>query len=512
MSPGARYSIVVPTVGRPSLAVLLNSLVESAQTASVELPTIYLVDDRRDAAAGLNLADIADVPVKLLRTGGRGPAAARNAGWRECDTEWVVFLDDDVVVSRTWMSDVADDLSDAPDVMGGVQGRIDVPLPVDRRPNDWERGTAGLSSARWITADMAYRLSVLRRLGGFDEQFPRAFREDADLALRVLDLGYLLSQGERRTTHPVRPAGWWASAAQQRGNADDVLMRRLHGRGWRRRADASLGRRPQHLFATSALLGTVLASLGRRRRLAAIAGVAWAASSAEFAWLRIKPGPRDLAEVARMASTSLVIPPLASWHWVAGIHRHRRVRRGPRRPAAVLLDRDGTIVIDVPYNGDPERVSPMPDARLALDRLRNAGIPIAVVSNQSGIARGLITAEQVDAVNARIEELLGPFDGWFVCPHSEDAGCWCRKPAPGLVNQAAARLGVDVRNCVVIGDIGSDTGAAAAAGARGILVPTAATLPAEVAAATVPAEVAAATVYAGTLNEAVDLLLAVTRT
>ncbi len=69
---------------------------------------------------------------------------------------------------------------------------------------------------------MAYRTDVLRRVGGFDERFPRAFREDADLALRVLDAGYGLVQGERRTQHPVRPAGWWASLHQQRGNADDV--------------------------------------------------------------------------------------------------------------------------------------------------------------------------------------------------------------------------------------------------------------------------------------------------
>ena len=63
---------------------------------------------------------------------------------------------------------------------------------------------------------MAYRCDVLRLVGGFDERFPRAFREDADLALRVLDAGYGLAQGQRRTTHPVRPAGWWASLRQQR--------------------------------------------------------------------------------------------------------------------------------------------------------------------------------------------------------------------------------------------------------------------------------------------------------
>ena len=77
-------------------------------------------------------------------------------------------------------------------------------------------------------------------------------------------------------------------------------------------------------------------------------------------------------------------------------------------PAAVLFDRDGTLVVDVPYNGDPDLVQPVAGAREALDRLRAAGVPTALVSNQSGIARGLLTRAQVDAVNARLEELVGP--------------------------------------------------------------------------------------------------------
>ncbi len=150
---------------------------------------------------------------------------------------------------------------------------------------------------------------------------------------------------------------------------------------------------------------------------------------------------------------------------------------------AVLFDRDGTLVEDVPYNDDPARVRPMPGAVTALRRLRPAGVRIGVVTNQSGVARGLITPARLAEVNRRVEELLGPFDVWAICPHAETDGCLCRKPAPGLVLQAAHRLGVRPGECVVIGDIGRDVEAAARAGARGILVPTPVTLPAEVAAA-----------------------------
>jgi histidinol-phosphate phosphatase family protein len=131
----------------------------------------------------------------------------------------------------------------------------------------------------------------------------------------------------------------------------------------------------------------------------------------------------------------------------------------------VLFDRDETIVVDVPFNGDPEKVMPAPNARALLDRLRAAGLPLAVVSNQSGIGRGFITAEQADAVNRRVDELLGPFAGFFVCPHAPEDACECRKPHPKLILDAARALGVDPACCVVVGDRESDFEAARNAGA-----------------------------------------------
>lgn len=166
--------------------------------------------------------------------------------------------------------------------------------------------------------------------------------------------------------------------------------------------------------------------------------------------------------------------------------------------AGVLFDRDGTLVEDVPYNGDPEAVAPVPGARAALDRLRAAAVPVGVVSNQSGIARRLLTAGQVRRVNDRVEQLLGPFDLWEICPHGPADGCWCRKPRPGMVFAAARRLGVAPTALAVVGDIGADIDAAGAAGAQSVLVPTPVTR---------PEEVAAAPVVAPHLTTAVDLLL-----
>lgn len=143
----------------------------------------------------------------------------------------------------------------------------------------------------------------------------------------------------------------------------------------------------------------------------------------------------------------------------------RRTAPNASRVCAVLFDRDETIVVDVPFNGDPDRVEPAPNANALLDRLRAAGLTLAVVSNQSGIGRGFITAEQADAVNRRVEELLGPFAGFFVCPHAPEDECECRKPKPKLILDAARALGVDPSCCVVVGDRESDVEAARNAGA-----------------------------------------------
>jgi histidinol-phosphate phosphatase family protein len=495
--------VVIPSIGRPSLCVLLDSLAAAVRNAAecgdgLRIAGCYIVDDRPSPQQQLELGSHEAVDVTVCRGHARGPAAARNVGWRSGSADWVVFVDDDVQLAPTWCVDVHADLLVADVLTAAVQAIIEVPLPADRPANDAERNTAGLVTARWITADMAVRRSALVAVNGFDERFEHAFRKDSDLALRLQDKGYRLTRGRRRTAHPARRGSWTQSVRQQRGNADDVLMRRLHGRTWRSRCGAALGRRPQHLLTTAALAGAVCGVLKRRRRWAVLAASVWAACYAEFSWRRIAPGPRDRAEVVRMLATSGLIPPVASWYWLrqmlspvpapwqpVGLRRvdTEAATAAEELPAAVLFDRDGTLVVDVPYNGDPDRVELMPRARSAVHRLRELGIPIAVVTNQSGIACGLLTRQEVDAVNARVEELLGPFDGWLVCPHGESDGCSCRKPLAGLIRDAAAALGVPAERCVVIGDIGADVRAAHAAGAASVLVPTARTRAEEVASA-----------------------------
>jgi Glycosyl transferase family 2 len=332
--------VVVPTAGRPSLRALLAALA----AGSGPLPgKVVLVDDRpetertpRPLLPGPDAPWAGDpvlqtVPPELggriVAVAGRaaGPAAARNLGWRAATAPWVAFLDDDVVPCADWRARLAEDVAAAPADLAGSQGQVRVPVPPGRRPTDWERNVEGLERARWATADLAYRRSALAAAGGFDERFPRAYREDAELGLRLTRSGWRIEPGRRRVTHPVRPADPLVSLRLQAGNADDVLAFALHGRGWREAAGVPAGRRPRHLAITTAAAAGLAGLLLGRRRLAAAGLTAWLAGTAELAWARIAPGPRTPAEVATMLGTSAVLPAAASLHWLAGIVRHRRL-------------------------------------------------------------------------------------------------------------------------------------------------------------------------------------------
>ena len=192
--------MVIPTIGRPCLRDCLAALDAATGPAPEQ---VVVVDDRPVRAGPLDVAvgpGPPVLPLQVVTSGGYGPAAARNVGWRITGTPWVAFLDDDVRVSGDWRSRLAEDLVGLPPAVAGVQGRIVVPVPGGRPATDWERNTLGLASANWITADMAYRRAALAEAGGFDERFPRAFREDADLALRLRADGWQLRHGRRRVT------------------------------------------------------------------------------------------------------------------------------------------------------------------------------------------------------------------------------------------------------------------------------------------------------------------------
>src|SRR5712691_3436781 len=140
----------------------------------------------------------------------------------------------------------------------------------------------------------------------------------------------------------------------------------------------------------------------------------------------------------------------------------------------VYLDRDGTLNFDPGYLNQPEQLRLLPGVGPAVARLNRAGFKTVVLSNQSGVARGLITQDQLEAIHQRLRELLAEdgawLDGIFICPHHPDEGCICRKPAPGLVHLALQELGVFPGNAIVIGDKATDVELARNVGALAVFV------------------------------------------
>lgn len=145
---------------------------------------------------------------------------------------------------------------------------------------------------------------------------------------------------------------------------------------------------------------------------------------------------------------------------------------------AVFIDKDGTLIEDVPYNVDPGQIRLMPGAVKALSRLVMAGYELYVVSNQPGVAMGKFGEKDLLGVEARISELLGTGLGpglakihkYYWCMHAPEQGCVCRKPGPGLLFHAAAEQGIDLQTSWMIGDILHDVEAGHRAGCRSILV------------------------------------------
>lgn len=140
---------------------------------------------------------------------------------------------------------------------------------------------------------------------------------------------------------------------------------------------------------------------------------------------------------------------------------------------ALFLDRDGTLMVDTGYVRDPADVKLLPHVASGLREARELGFELIVVSNQSGVARGIIQKAQLEAVQQRFESLLGEegvrIDLVRFCLHGPDDGCLCRKPAPGLLREAALARGIDLERSVMVGDRDSDMAAGRSAGCTTIL-------------------------------------------
>ena len=311
-------SVVVPTHGRPELLTrCLDALAQ--QTLPRNDYEVVVVSDGPDprTRAVLERSGYRVRHVELPEQ--RGPAAARNAGWRAAASDVIAFTDDDTVPATEWL---AAGLAAMATGCDAVAGRV--VMPISRQPTDYERDSAKLAEAEFVTANCFVTAARLRAIGGFDERFTLAWREDSDLQFRLLSSGAILRRAPQAVVvHPVRPARWGVSLAQQRKVLFDALLYKKHRALYRQR----IRRRPRFdYYATVAALGAGVTALALgAATVAAAAGAVWLALTARFSAQRLAGTRREWRHIGEVLVTSAAIPPLAVFWRVVGAVRFRVV-------------------------------------------------------------------------------------------------------------------------------------------------------------------------------------------
>jgi GT2 family glycosyltransferase len=315
-----RVSVVVATYRRPkTLNRCLSAL--ALQTLAPDFYEIVVADNAGCAETRRLVetwAQTARVRIRYLDACQKpGPAAARNAGWRSAASEIIAFTDDDCIPDPGWL---AAGLAAFQGGVVGAHGRLIMPLP--ESPTDYERDAAALEKAEFVTANCFYRRAALISVGGFDERFTEAWREDSDLFFSLLKRdGKLVYAPDAVVVHPLRPAGWGVSLKQQRKNRFNALLYKKHPELYRQRIQAEP---PWHYYLSvaSLLFGTAAWTAGVSA-VNALAMGTWLLVGARFFARRIQHTSRAPAHLAEMAFTSLLIPPVAVFWRIQGAFKYR---------------------------------------------------------------------------------------------------------------------------------------------------------------------------------------------
>nr|MBF0686088.1 glycosyltransferase [Pseudomonas sp.] len=263
-------------------------------------------------------------------TNTQGPAGARNAGWHTARAELIAFTDDDTQPDPGWLAaglrafeQAAS--SEGAQALGGTQlaavtGQVVMPLP--ETPTDYEMDASGLVRAEFVTANCFVAKWALQEVGGFDERFTLAWREDSDLHFSLLSRGYAIHKAaDAIVLHPVRPAPPGVSVRQQRKVVFDALLYRKWPQLYRERIRKTP---PWHYFIIVASLLVLLAALlAGHGRVAGAAFSVWAVFTLWFCARRLAKTSRRPGHILEMFVTSVLIPPLAVFWRLVGAWRFR---------------------------------------------------------------------------------------------------------------------------------------------------------------------------------------------
>ncbi len=315
-----RASIVVPTYRRPDLLgrCLAALVVQDFDPAEYE---VLIADDAASDETRQLVARWAERPGPAVRylpvTGAHGPAAARNVGWRAARGAVIAFTDDDTLPDRGWLRAGVAALQAGADA---ATGRLEMPLP--EHPTDYERNEARLAEAEFVTANCFCRRNVLAAVGGFDERFTMAWREDSDLHFTLLERGCrIVKAPDALVVHPLRPARWGVSLRQQQKSRFNALLYKKHPSLYRQRIQPGP---PWHYYlGTAGLLAALAAGVAGLSLLAAGGAGLWGAVTALFCARRLRQTSADPRHVAEMIVTSALIPPLSIYWRLRGAVQFR---------------------------------------------------------------------------------------------------------------------------------------------------------------------------------------------
>ena len=314
-----RVSVVIPTYKRPHLLLrCLKSVL--TQDFDPDAYEVIVVDDGHDDATRQLIETLREgaplaAELRYLRPKhGRGPAVARNVGWRAARGALIAFTDDDTVPARNWLAEGEQTMKRHPDWVA-MCGRVSVPIPGE--PTDHARMTAGLAKAEFVTANAFVRHWALHEVNGFDERFTRAWREDSDLQFRLMKhVGHVGRSSRAEVVHPVRPAPWGLSLSQQKNTFYDALLYKKHPRLYRERI------RPVPPWNYYVIVGlaflALMLLLARQPAAAAVCMAVVLALVLHLAWRRLRYTSRRLPHVLEMLATSALIPFLSVYWRIRG--------------------------------------------------------------------------------------------------------------------------------------------------------------------------------------------------
>ncbi|MGV3600847.1 MAG: glycosyltransferase family 2 protein [Dyadobacter fermentans] len=317
-------SVVIPTYKRPGLLrKCLDALRD--QTYWCTFYEVIVVSDGPDPETEALVARVIreqpDFALLFLHLPAKkGPAAARNHGWKNSSGELVVFTDDDCIPDPFWLEEYSEAYRAQAERFVGFTGKVIV--PISEKPTDYEKNVAHLATAEFITANCACSRAALELTGGFDEDFPIAWREDSDLEFKLLEKQIpIVHVPDAAICHPVREARWGVSVAEQRKSMFNALLFKKHPQFYRRKI--APGPVWNYYVIILATVVCVAALAAGNPAIALGAAAVWLAAVASFVIRRMRGTSDSLSHRLEMIFTSLVIPYLSVYWTLRGALRYK---------------------------------------------------------------------------------------------------------------------------------------------------------------------------------------------